>query len=211
MINHMPDGTSPADPFLELLNQHARATAVFDAVLASVTGEQLTRQTPCADWNLQALLEHQYGQNLGLSESIRTGSDDLEIWRPRPLGERGPAAVIDSAAELTSALREPPSGDYPVWMPEISPANPFTLAQVTGFHLIDTVVHAWDAARPLRRSLEFDHDIVVAVWDAVEVIPDGPQRDRPRSAFARRLPGSDERGLAGIMRSVGRDPSWSLA
>lgn len=205
----MTEADESADRFTEALDQHTRATASFDAVLDGVAEEHLGRPTPCADWDLQALLQHQHGQNLGLAEAIRTGADHLDIWAPRPLGAAGARAVTESAADLARALREPTDQDHPVWMPEITTTSALTLAQVATIHLVDTAIHAWDVARSLDVALDVDADIVHAVQAVLDQIPDGPQRDQPGSAFARRLPGSDERGMDGLLRSVGRDPDWT--
>lgn len=192
-----------------LLDRHRRATAMLDAVLTSISARDLDRATPCAAWDLRALLAHQLGQNRGLAEAIRSGTDSLDIWAPRPLGELGAQAVTASAAELTQTMVEAPDPEHPVWMPEISRTQPFTLLQVAAFHLLDTVVHSWDIARSVGRGVRIDADVLGAVEALTEQVPDGPGRELPGAAFARRVTGGEETGLPGVLRSLGRDPSWT--
>ena len=63
-------------------------------VCAQVTPAEMTRPTPCADWDLAALLAHLATSMADLESALRTGSADP--WAANPdgpdLARAGPAA-----------------------------------------------------------------------------------------------------------------------
>ena len=64
---------------------------------AQVAPGEMTRPTPCPDWDLAALLAHLAASMSDLESAIRTGHLDLDLNEPatpadpaRPAGRRGP-------------------------------------------------------------------------------------------------------------------------
>lgn len=92
---------------------------------------------------------------------------------------------------------------------EISDTIRFPVASIVGFHLLDTVVHAWDVAAALGVAFRPDDELVGATLAIARLIPDGPARRRPTAQFApalrrRRRPVTGGTGPARPPRAVVR-------
>ncbi len=166
--------------------------------------------TPCAGWGLSDLLAHLTVQQRGFATAAAGGRTTRADWEPRfttdPLGEYR-AACADVLAAF-AAIRDP---EAPVLLPEIRD-EPVPAATAVGFHLVDNVVHAWDAAVSLGVPLTLGDDVVEAALAVARRVPDGPERDRPNAAFAHARPVDDSRpALETILLLLGRDPGWSAA
>lgn len=188
---------------MTIIDLHRRALAVAGAVVARVRPADLTRPTPCAGWDLGALLGHMIGQNHGFAEAVETGSAPRSAYAPRPTGWPG------SADRLSTAFAAAPA-DRTVLLVEISGEQRFPVHVVAGFHLLDTVVHTWDVAAALGEPFRPDDDLVAETLAQARRVPTGPARERPGAAFAPERPaaGDDwDRTLA----LLGRDPRGTLA
>jgi uncharacterized protein (TIGR03086 family) len=144
--------------------------------VATVRPADLGRPTPCAGWDLAALLAHMTGQNHGFAAALRGGTD-VAAYVPVP----GVAAWSDSVADLLDAVAHP--GTEAVLLPEISTERRFPVPVVLGFHTLDTAVHAWDVATALGRTWRPDPELVATVLDQARLIPAGPARTADGAAF----------------------------
>lgn len=177
----------------------------LSGVCAQIHDDQLALPTPCAGWDLNALLEHMTGQHHGVAASLTGSGDDLADWRPLPTREHR-AALLDSIQDVRSTLlSELPDT---AWLPEVRP-SPLPTSFVVRAHLVDTVAHGWDVATTIGVPVEFSPPVLAAAYEVARNIPDGPERDRPGAAFAHVLPGGGEPTLAGYLALLGRDSTWS--
>ncbi|GAA1173439.1 TIGR03086 family metal-binding protein [Pseudonocardia alaniniphila] len=190
---------------------HRRAVAAVAPVLTRVRPVDLGLPTPCTGWDLCALLEHMTGQDHGFSAAVRAGNEtdvDIDAFAPRSLGDDPAAAATASSAAAGAAFAEAATDPArTVWLAEFR--NRLPLEQVAGFHLIDTLVHGWDAAVTLGLAVDYDDDLVAAGLTVAEQVPTGAFREQPESPFgpALAMTGSDpwERTLT----LLGRDPHWT--
>jgi uncharacterized protein (TIGR03086 family) len=201
---------------MEIIEQHRRATAAVEPVLARARAVDLGLPTPCAGWDLRALLEHMAGQDAGFAAAVRAGESDVDAsaFVPCPLGPEPFATLTEAAADLDAAFAEAGTeagteSGRTVWLAEFG--RRFPLADVAGFHLLDVLVHGWDVAATLGVAVDYDEDLVMATLAQAERVPTGPFREDPRSPFApaRADGGTDpwDRTLA----LLGRDPLWTPA
>ncbi|MCX4747521.1 TIGR03086 family metal-binding protein [Kitasatospora sp. NBC_01287] len=197
---------------------HARALALTAPVVAAIRPEQLALPTPCVDWTLRRLLEHVIGQQYGFAAAARGQGADLAVWADRPVatGQAGTlaalAAFADSARELTEAFAAAEAAAATLQLPEILAGHAFPAGQAIGFHLLDTLVHAWDLAAAVGLPLEVPADLAGLLLGIAEQVPADSHARRPGRAFAPVVPapeGADafERAL----RLLGRDPRWQPA
>jgi uncharacterized protein (TIGR03086 family) len=156
---------------------HHRALDLATALVATVRPDDLGRPTPCAGWDLAALLAHMTGQNHGFADALRGGAD-VAAYVPVP----GVAAWPASVADLLDAVAHP--GTDTVLLPEISTERRFPVPVVLGFQTLDTAVHAWDVATALGRTWRPDPELVAAVLEQARLVPAGPARTAPGAAFA---------------------------
>jgi uncharacterized protein (TIGR03086 family) len=187
---------------------HRRALDLTTGLLSGLTPDRLALPTPCAGWDLRALLEHLVGQNHGFAEAV-TGPGDAPVaaFAPRPLSADPFADWTASADALTSAFA---AGDQerPVLLPEISTERRVPVALVVGIHLLDTVVHGWDVASTLGAPFQPGDELVAATAQIVTLVPTGPEREQPGSAFAPAVPPGPSAGeWDRILAQLGRAPA----
>ena len=176
---------------------HHHALALASELVAAVRPADLGRPTPCAGWDLAALLAHMTGQNRGFAEALRGGTD-VAAYAPVP----GVAAWPDSVADLLDAADHPRTDA--VLLPEISTERRFPVAVVLGFHTLDTAVHAWDVATALGRTWRPDPELVAAVLEQARAVPAGSARTAPGAAFAPVLGGEAADPWVAALALVGR-------
>ncbi len=180
---------------------HRHALQLADGFVDRITASDLTRATPCADWDLGQLLAHMIGQHRGFAAATRDGTAPVSAYAPvrftlaewhRSVDEL--LAAFD-AADLAESVIEV----------ELHPTKPLPMPVIIGAQLLDTAVHTWDVARSVDRTFTPDDELAEAVLKIAEPIPDDELREAPGAAFAHSLPATGspwERALA----LLGRDP-----
>ncbi|WP_406200868.1 TIGR03086 family metal-binding protein [Kitasatospora sp. NBC_01560] len=203
---------------MNLVELHTRAVELADGVIGTVQPEQLVLPTPCAGWDLRRLLEHVVGQHRGFAAAARGAGPDLELWRDVPVDGDPAGAFRRSAEQLTAAFAEAAAKDaeLPLRLPEIRDGGPFPLSEAVGFHLLDTLVHAWDveaalgAPPELARAVDGEERLAAALLAVAERVPAAPADRAPGRAFRARL---EQPGGAGpfdrALALLGRDPAWA--
>lgn len=199
-----------------ILALHRRAVTAVRPVLARVTPADLDLPTPCAGWDLRALLAHMTGQDHGFAAVVRAaregGDPDVSDFAPRP---PGPIPAVTTAAGLdavVAAFAETAGHDGPVLLPEFGARLPLTT--VAGMHLVDTLVHGWDVAAALDGQAEYgaelDAEVVAAALAVAEQVPDGPAREGEGAIFGPALAaGPDTDAWTRTLTLLGRDPAWT--
>jgi uncharacterized protein (TIGR03086 family) len=94
-------------------------------------------------------------------------------------------------------------------LPEFGTDTPFPGRLAISFHFIDYVVHSWDVAKALGRTVEFEPDLLDAALTVAQAVPDDDTRLKPGAAFAPAVTssGADSR-LDEIVALLGRSPTW---
>jgi uncharacterized protein (TIGR03086 family) len=170
-----------------------RAMSYTLGSLSLVTAAQLSRPTPCTEWDIRALLEHMNDSLLALCEAAHVGrvfADPLD----------GPA---DTAASLVKGLRDRACQLLGVWVRADSSTDvvvgrrslPGSIVAGTG--ALEVAVHGWDVARACGRNRRIP---TVLAEDLIElsrvlvVDADRPTRFAPALPVSRDA-GADERLL----------------
>jgi uncharacterized protein (TIGR03086 family) len=192
---------------------HRRAVAGIRPVLARVTPNDLDRPTPCAGWDLRALLEHMTGQDHGFAAAVRAAraGDEVDVaaFAPRPLGPSPAATLAAGLDEVVAAFAA--GADRPVLLPEFGARLP--VPTVVQMHLVDTLVHGWDVAAALGTQADYtaalDREVVAAALAMSEQVPDDASREAPGAPFAHALPAPpDADPWTRTLTLLGRDPAW---
>jgi uncharacterized protein (TIGR03086 family) len=181
-----------------------RACASTDRFLASVTADQLALPTPCAEWDVRALLNHLVG-TLALYRALMTGTaptanmapgglPDVDMLGADPMaayrtGVEGVLAVTDDDA--LARTHPTPLGDMPG-------------AALCAFSTLDVLVHGWDLARATGQEPTLDPDLAEQLLAfARQAINDDMRAPRigPEVAVAADAPATDR-----LVAFMGRTP-----
>ncbi|GAB3417197.1 DinB family protein [Flindersiella endophytica] len=184
-----------------------RAVGYTLGCLQLVRPSLLDRPTPCAGWDVRALLAHMNDSLLALHEAIAHGSVGLD-----PYDDFG-----DPAADPVATLKNRACallGEWSAAGERTSPPEPVAIADlvlttelVAGTGAIEVAVHGWD----LARACGADRPIPLGL--AADLLPLVPffvtEEDRP-IRFAARVPVPRDAELGDqLLAFLGRDPSRS--
>jgi uncharacterized protein (TIGR03086 family) len=180
----------------------AAVRATIDLV-AAVSPADLDRPTPCADWDLRALLEHMGAQHRGFAAAAEGRGGDLTLWQPHPA-----ISYAESAARVLAAFAPDDVLDRPFRLPEAGD-RPVPARMAIGFHLVDYVVHGWDVAAAVGVRWELPAWVLEAALPIAEAVPDGLSRRQPGAAFGPAVATAGGAGaLDRILTLLGRSPGW---
>ncbi|MGW4337223.1 TIGR03086 family metal-binding protein [Rhodococcus koreensis] len=192
----------------EVRHWDARAVEASVEIVSHVTGGDLQRATPCAQWTLGELLAHMTVQHLGFAAAAAGDGPDLSHWRP--YASANPVATYRAAADtVVEAFARDGVGERQFWLPEISTEFPIPAATAVGFHFLDYAVHSWDVARALELDFAPETGMVAAVLPIARRVPDGADRLREGAAFAPgSTAGADSADFDAVLSLLGRSPHW---
>jgi uncharacterized protein (TIGR03086 family) len=135
------------------------AIAQARPVIAAVGPADLAAPTPCAEWDLRALLGHLAGRAI-LSERAAGGIAVTEMP-----GAAGDLLGSDAAASLPALLDASASAWREAGLDQqcVTPLGPMPAAALVTFQAQDVFVHAWDIARTLGVDAAFDASLTEAM------------------------------------------------
>lgn len=209
---HAASATTERADLDRLRKSNARAVRDSVTLVNRLAPGDLARPTPCAGWDLAALLGHLTAQHQGFAAAALGRGRDLAHWAVRPLGDDVPLAAMryrHAAEDVLAAFATVADPDLPFALPEFTTDRTFPAIQAIGFHLIDYVVHSWDLARSLDLCYDPDPELLDAALPIARAVPDGAARLAPGSSFRPGLPVAEGTGtLDRILAMLGRSPDW---
>ncbi|MEV4702338.1 TIGR03086 family metal-binding protein [Actinoplanes sp. NPDC049316] len=185
---------------IELDERAVRATVT---IVAGVSREDLSRPTPCAGWDLAALLAHMTVQHRGFAAAAAGRGADPALWVPAPLAADFAAGYAAAAEEVIAAFAAPDVPGRGFDLPEFG-TRPIPGHLAIGFHLVDYLVHGWDVATALGVAYEPDGELVTAALPIVEAVPDDERRLQPGAPFAPALPDPGTGPFGRLLALLGR-------
>ena len=179
-------------------------------VLAHVGPSDWERPTPCADWNLRALVSHMAGQHHGFASAADGAGADLRHWQPLPPGDDPLDVYRAAVTRVTQSFARPGVAERRFDLPEISTTRSFSATVAVEFHFLDHAVHTWDVARAVGLDWEPDDSLAEAALAVALRVPDDERRLAPGAAFApARTPARDGRPFDLVLTTLGRSPAWT--
>jgi uncharacterized protein (TIGR03086 family) len=169
-------------------------------VIARVRPEQATLPTPCAGWDVRALVNHvvyDVDHFTALTEGAPWEASDSDR-----IGADWPAAYRAAASSLLAAWRRPGVLERPVRLP----FGEFPGAWRVGQQLTDLVVHAWDVAKATGQPTDLDPGLgqLALEWARRNLKPEFRGQ-----AFGAEVRVRDDAPLYDRLAGFfGRDPSW---
>ncbi|RZS36469.1 uncharacterized protein (TIGR03086 family) [Herbihabitans rhizosphaerae] len=164
-----------------------------------VTPDAMTRQTPCAAWDLRALLDHMNDSLLALTEAADIGYVD-------PV----PASGIDPDEEPVAALKDRACRLIGSWTtaerdgPVLVGGCPLTAAVLTGAGAVEVAAHGWDVARACGRNRPVPPSLAEELLDLVPLLV--TDADRPHRFAAPVAVPADASAGARFVAMLGRTP-----
>ena len=198
----------------ELRPLHRIAVLASVDVVSTVTIEDLSRVTPCADWSLADLLTHMTVQHRGFAAAARGHGADLATWQPATVADAVAADPAGSyaaaAADVIDAFADVDELDAAFALPEFGPDATFPGALAIGFHFVDYVVHGWDVACTMGHPFELPSDVVAAALPIALAVPDAEFRVADDAPFGPSIPpGEKADDLDRALAYLGRSPEWT--
>ena len=196
---------------MDILSLHERALDKAARLVDNVPPGQMSLPTPCAEWDVRALLAHLVGGNLRWAAMARG-----EPLQHGPARGSGPSADLlgndpassyrRSATALQEAWQDPTLLDQTFDLP--IGALPGQAAM--RLRLVETVVHAWDLAQATGQRPAFDPAAVREAWQfTVTTLPACRPADSP---FAAPVPVADDAPeIDRLAAYLGRTPCLSAS
>lgn len=213
-VVHMSDacerinGTN--DVFEGIVPRFVAASTGFDRVLAAVRPAQWNAPTPCAEWDVRALVNHMTGGNLNYVSLVDGGTAagflaarDLDVLGADPIGAfRGSVRECADAFAAPGALAR--MLDYPL--------GRIAGHQALAVRTADSIVHTWDLARAIGADDTLDPGLLGWLDDGLDRIYAGLAEtpvavDTTHRFFAPPTgsPGSSRQDR--LLHRMGREPS----
>jgi uncharacterized protein (TIGR03086 family) len=192
------------------MNLHAEMTDAADAAartVANVDASQFGRPTPCADWDVRALLNHLI---LWTSYSLAARAQGESVGQD--LMDRDfaadPGFAADYRAQLDRALTA--WADPAAWERSLDVMGSRTpAADVAALNIAEMVLHGWDLAAATGQAYTVSEPAAAAAMGAVEANAD---LFREYKGFAEpvEVPATAP-VLDRLLALSGRDPAWTPA
>lgn len=143
----------------QLLEQGLEQTG---RVVAGVKPEQYSAPTPCAEWDVRAVLDHIIGGNHFFAAAA-SGQSLPPGEVPDPLGDDPAGAYAQGAKAALEAWRQPGAAERTITLPIGDVPGAFGM----GLHFVDHVVHAWDIAKATGQEGILDVGLAAAAYGLV--------------------------------------------
>src|SRR5215471_10716296 len=161
----------------DIAELHAQALDQTGRVVAGIKPDQLRADTPCAGWDVRALLNHLVAGNLwaaelGAGATIADVGDRLD---GDVLGADPAASYATSAAAAAATFRKPGALDAPCAVSY----GPVPGSVYAGHRLLDVFVHGWDLAVATGQDTHLDPVLMESCREVIE-----PQLEAFRAAGA---------------------------
>ncbi len=144
----------------------ARAADFFEGHVQVVPDSSWSNQTPCADWNVRALVNHVAGEQLWAAPLLR-GKTIVEVgdqFDGDVLGDDPAGSWVLAAAESRRAFAAPGALDGVVHLSYGDESATNYCDQMT----LDCLVHGWDLARGIKVDEVIPDELVDWAIAAVE-------------------------------------------
>jgi uncharacterized protein (TIGR03086 family) len=189
---------------MDLIEQYRRSVAGFTERVRQVRPDQWSAPTPCADWDVRALVNHIVYEERWMPP-LFGGATIAEVgdrYEGDLLGDDPAGRAGEAAAEADAAVAEPGALDRMVHLSFGDTPGHEYLGQLFADHL----VHSWDLAAAIGADRTLDAQAVRALAEWFASRSDdyraagaiGPRVEVPDGA------GEQDRLIA----AFGRDPAW---
>ncbi|MET9226044.1 TIGR03086 family metal-binding protein [Lentzea sp. NPDC003310] len=181
---------------LSVLLDRARDHAL--PVIANITDDDLAKPTPCADYDVQALLDHllhvvvEFQKLAAKQDADFSHTPTYPDWRTRYPAE---------SAKLVEAWGQPGATEG------IAGNMQMPAQTVGGLALLDLTIHVSDLAQATGQRFDPDPEVIAEVKGLVEQM--GPMAIEMKVFQAPAAAPADASPFEQLLATTGRDPRWS--
>ena len=138
-------------------------------VIGAITPERLEAETPCAQWNVRSLINHQirvaqYLHSVAGDGPPRDFVSMYAVDEPLP-PEGAPAAFETATNDVLKALKV--HGALEKMVGGGSPSGAVPIGQFAMFPFADLVIHRWDLAKATGQDAIMDSSMSEAAYNAL--------------------------------------------
>ena len=190
---------------LDLLERTLQQTG---AIIARVRPEQATLPTPCASWDVRALVNHVVHDVRQFTEMAHGGRyepSDADL-----IGDDWAGAYRGAASGLLAAWRRPGALDRTVRLPFGEVPAGWSVGQ----QIADLAVHGWDVAKATGQPTDLDPEVgqLALDWGRENLTPQFRGDEASGQSFGPEVAVPDDAPLYDRLAAwFGRDPRRPLA
>ncbi len=168
---------------MDLIAACQRTLENAERMIDSLSPDELSRPTPCTDWNVRQLIDHMIGVNWAFAGALGAQPPSGAGAGASSSGNDPAAAYAASARAALAAWRAPGALDRTLTLP----FGQLPGAQAIGFNVADQLVHTWDLAKATGRDRTLDPETCAAVLDRARQAL-GPEARGPGRPFGPEMP-----------------------
>ena len=180
-----------------------RTLAQTGAIIAHVRPGQATLPTPCASWDVRALVNHVVHDVQQFTVTVHGGE-----WDPPAtdvIGDDWEGAFREGAASLLAAWRRPGALEQTVRLP----FGEFPAGWRIGQQITDLAVHGWDIAKATGQPTDLDPEVgqLALDWGRENLTPEFRGDEASGQSFGFEVAVADDAPLYDRLAAFfGRDP-----
>jgi uncharacterized protein (TIGR03086 family) len=180
-----------------------RTLAQTGAIIAHVRPEQVTLPTPCASWDVRALVNHVVHDVQQFTVTVHGGE-----WDPPAtdvIGDHWEGAFREGAASLLAAWRRPGALEQTVRLP----FGELPAGWRIGQQISDLAVHGWDIAKATGQPTDLDPEVgqFALDWGRENLTPEFRGDEASGQSFGFEVAVADDAPLYDRLAGFfGRDP-----
>lgn len=160
---------------MEMSAVYEKALDNSGRILRGIRPHHLSRPTPCAEWDVRALLGHLIGVTLMYGAG---GLSSGEVFAPAEVGDDPGWAYALAAKTALGTFSAPGAMERTFRLPK----GEVTGSVALGFASTEAAVHGWDLAVATGKSATIDSDVAEALLVFHRALPAG--QIRPAARFA---------------------------
>jgi uncharacterized protein (TIGR03086 family) len=189
---------------MDLETLYRRTVSSWTDRIIAVGPEQWGDPTPCADWDVRALVNHVVGEDLW-TEPLVGGATIEEVgdrFDGDLLGSDPREVALDAAARATTAVAAALPARVKVHLSYGDEDLEEYVAQLAADHLI----HGWDLAVAIGGDADLDPELVteVAAW-----FSEREEMYRSAGVVGARVAQGGPDAQSQLIAASGRDPAWA--
>ena len=150
-----------------LIEAYEAAVLSMAPIIAGIKPGQLTDATPCSEWNVQALLNH----NIKVAQFVHAllaGAPDANVMSSMEVsGPLPPEGAADAFVAGTSSVLEDLKASGALERMVTPFGDPLPVGHFLVFPLSDIVIHKWDLAKATNQDTSIDSGLAEVTYQGL--------------------------------------------